>query len=142
MTLGRSRFVLIEAPSTELPWFFEKLLFDLMIAGFRPVLAHPERNPTLRNDFKRMAAISRTGVVLQVNTRSLSGVYGLRVQSCAERLARERHVGLTGSDAHRPDDYIGLARARVRIRELGGDGALAAIKANEDALLKAVTGTG
>jgi len=139
MTLGLSKFVLVEAPVAELPWLFEKLLFKLMVAGFRPVLAHPERNPTLQNDFRRLATISRTGSVLQVNARSLSGFYGSRVRAFAERIVREGHAGLIGSDAHGPRDYDGLARAREWILETGGEEALAGIVANEDALMRAVT---
>ncbi len=139
MTLGASKYVLVEAPIAELPCSLENLLLDLMVAGFRPVLAHPERNPSLNHNFQRLVTISGTGVVLQVNARSFSGFYGSRVQVIAERLVRERHAGLLGSDAHGPRDCAGLGRVRDHIRALGGEEALAAIAANEEALMKDVS---
>ncbi|MDP2859435.1 MAG: CpsB/CapC family capsule biosynthesis tyrosine phosphatase [Bacillota bacterium] len=139
MTLGGSKYVLVEAPGAELPWSFEKILFNLMVGGFHPVLAHPERNPTLNRDSPRLLSIFRTGVILQVNARSLTGFYGSRVQASAERIVRECLAGLIGSDAHQPRDYEGLRRVRDHVRALGGDRAVAAIVQNEEALMEAVS---
>ena len=140
MTLGASKYVLVEAPGTELPWFFETVLFKLMVGGFLLVLAHPERNPTLNHDFERLVTISRTGVVLQVNARSLTGFYGSRVQVCATRIIREHLVGLVGSDAHQPQDYRGLKKACEMIGLIGGDEAHRIISRNEEMLMNALGG--
>ena len=43
VTLGGSRAVLVELPFAGWPTFTDQALFDVMSAGFRPLLAHPDR---------------------------------------------------------------------------------------------------
>lgn len=100
ITLAGSRTLLVELPFTAWPHHAETTLFALQTAGYRPVLAHPERYVTLMNDPDRGLLLARRGVILQVTIGSLAGLFGRRVQQTAETWLRAGAVDLVASDAH------------------------------------------
>ena len=46
-TLNDSQYVFIEFPSSHVPRYTEKLLFDVQVKGLTPIIVHPERNAEL-----------------------------------------------------------------------------------------------
>ena len=100
VTLGDSDHLLIE--------FSGFMTFEHMLgaveriksAGLRPVLAHVERYPVFRRNWRRLEAFAETGCVLQVNATSVTGASGRRVRRFCDRLLRESLVHLVASDAH------------------------------------------
>jgi protein-tyrosine phosphatase len=68
----RGRDLLLETPFGHLPGAFEGLLHGLRERGFRLLLAHPERNPTLQEEPDRLAALVRAGVLVQISADSLT----------------------------------------------------------------------
>jgi protein-tyrosine phosphatase len=67
----RGSDLLLETPYGPLPPTFESLVFELQMKGYRVLLAHPERNPTLREDLHRLADLIRRGALVQVTAQSL-----------------------------------------------------------------------
>lgn len=118
--LGNTRFLLIEAPAYELAPSFETLLFKIAVAGAFPVLAHPERNPSLNQDIDRLVVIAERGVLLQASVPSFFGNYGRRAQAAVEKMARLGIIAFLGTDAHDPRGTGGMKEARERIERLGG----------------------
>lgn len=100
ITLGGSVALLVELPITVWPTYTEVILFELQTAGYRPVLAHPERYETLRRDPARAERLAEQGVVLQVTTSTLAGLFGRSVQRLAERWIQAGAVHVVSSDAH------------------------------------------
>lgn len=122
LTYGnQKRYVLVELPGFEVPPFCERVLFQLQVKGVRPILAHPERNVGLRQEFERLAEWVKRGLLLQVNARSLLGESGSRAQRFAEELLEWRMVHFLASDAHgvrrRPP---GLAKAKEHAARIAG----------------------
>ncbi|KHE71543.1 tyrosine-protein phosphatase, partial [Halobacillus sp. BBL2006] len=39
-----TNYVLVEFPHERVPWFAKKLLYDLQLEGYRPIIVHPEWN--------------------------------------------------------------------------------------------------
>ncbi|MCL5982075.1 MAG: hypothetical protein M1571_06130, partial [Firmicutes bacterium] len=89
-------------PFEEIPSCTENVLFSLLLDGITPILAHPERNARLREDPALLATLVERGALVQINTGSLTGEFGSRVQKLAEELARQGLVHFMGSDAHCP----------------------------------------
>ena len=118
---GQRRFALIEFPSNDVPPFADQVFFDCQLQGVKLVLAHPERNAALMSDLGRVVSWIERGLYLQVNTRSLLGDSGGRVQQAAEQLLRRHLVHFVASDAHsstrRPP---GLSQARARLEAIVG----------------------
>src|SRR5690606_11132250 len=43
-TLKNTKYVIIEFPPREVPHYAEQILFDIQVAGYIPIIVHPERN--------------------------------------------------------------------------------------------------
>lgn len=121
-TLAGSRYTLVELPYRPWPPYAEQALFDLQVAGYTPILAHPERYSAIQDDPNRLYTLVERGVLAQVTASAFVGEQGPHVQRCAETLARHRLVQFISSDAHggnkrRPIMSQGLRAAQ----ELAGE---------------------
>jgi protein-tyrosine phosphatase len=97
----RGHDLLVETPYGELPERFEDSLFKLGLRGFRILLAHPERSPTLQHDRRRLATLVDHGVLLQVTALSLSSTERRsRSRKLARELVREGLAHVIASDSH------------------------------------------
>jgi protein-tyrosine phosphatase len=96
------KFLLIELPFGEAPIYTEKTLFELMVKGVTPIIAHPERSFSIQKNPAWAKKLVSSGVFLQLNAGSLLGYFGSKVQSTAKALLKEGIVHLLGSDAHSP----------------------------------------
>ncbi|HWI52860.1 MAG TPA: CpsB/CapC family capsule biosynthesis tyrosine phosphatase [Symbiobacteriaceae bacterium] len=100
MGLNQSRHILVELPHREFPMYTERALFEVMIAGFRPILNHPERNAEIRRRPELMYRLADKGVPALVTAASLLGRFGAESQALAEEFVREGVAPYICSDAH------------------------------------------
>lgn len=98
-TFGDNYF-LFEFPMGIEPKGYEAWLFNLQLAGFNLILAHPERYLYFFRQKKKYEELKDRGILFQINIASLSGYYGNEVKEAAEYLIREGVVELVGSDCH------------------------------------------
>ncbi len=84
---------------------------DLLAAGVRPIIAHPERNFMVQNAPDIMAELRLRGALVQVNATSLNGVYGAAARRAAQQLLELQSVDMLSSDAHRASDFEAYASA-------------------------------
>jgi protein-tyrosine phosphatase len=122
LTLGDTRYVLIEPPHHVAPARLEDLFFSILVAGYVPILTHPERLTWIKSQYALMQRLVQTGVWMQVTSGSLSGAFGRDAQYWAERMLDEGCVHILATDAHdvtrRPPD---LARGRDLAAKRLGD---------------------
>lgn len=102
---GRGGDLLVETPHGRLPPSFDEALFRLAVRGFRILLAHPERNASLRRTPERLAALVRSGVLLQVEARSLLAEADRGLRRLVLELIREELAHVIASDAHSPGPW-------------------------------------
>lgn len=95
-----SRYLLIELPMEQFPEYVEDVFYELKLMGAVPVLAHPERYLCFMEDISRLYKLLSQGIILQVNSGSLTGLYGKSVKKSAEKIIRLDVPMLIGSDAH------------------------------------------
>lgn len=119
--LAESNYILVELTEQSQPDQAERLLYELMLRGYTPVLAHPERYDRMMKHPERLLAWMQKGVLTQCNTGSFVGVFGEQAQRRAESLMKHDMVVFLGSDAHRtdwrtPDQTAGL----TAIEKIGG----------------------
>jgi tyrosine-protein phosphatase YwqE len=70
-----------------------------MRAGYRPVLAHPERYEYMDDkDYERLHSM---GVRLQLNLPSVLGYYGDHVREKAAKILKNGWYDMAGSDCHK-----------------------------------------
>lgn len=121
-TLGGSRYLLLEPPHDVLPPRFEELTFELIQAGYAPILTHPERLKWIESRYGVIRRLAEAGVLMQLTSGSVIGRFGGRPQYWSERMLDEGFVDFLATDAHnvdrRPPD---LARGRDRIAALFGE---------------------
>lgn len=128
---------LLETPYGPLPSTFESLLFGIQVRGYRILLAHPERNPTFRNEPARLAALVERGALVQVSAGALASA---RRNSPSRRLTLwllERGLcHVIATDSHGPSRRRGsLSTAVAEAERTVGEGAREMVTGVPDAIL-------
>lgn len=96
----KDNYVLIEMSYMNPPIQLYTILFDLQVAGYIPVLAHPERYGFFHNNFDQYRKLLDAGCLLQINLLSIVGYYGEGIFKVAEKLLKNGYYSFAGSDAH------------------------------------------
>jgi protein-tyrosine phosphatase len=100
ITLAGSRSVLVELPFVGWPHHVEQSLFEIQSAGFRPLLAHPERYVAAQAEPSKVIQLAERGVMLQVTFSSLTGLFGRGAQQLAQTLVARDLATVLATDAH------------------------------------------
>ena len=101
LTLGqKGAFLLVELALGQIPAFVEKACFDLIINGFTPILAHPERNLISSSQLAFLERLDQQGVKLQIEAASLTGLNGPELKKTSLLLLQKNLVSFVASDAH------------------------------------------
>ena len=91
--------ILMETSTWSGPYNFWDLIDRTMRAGYRPVLAHPERYEYMDDkDYERLHSM---GVRFQLNLPSVLGFYGDHVREKAAKILRNGWYDMAGSDCHK-----------------------------------------
>lgn len=121
-TLAGSRYLLLEPPHHVAPPRFEEAVFELMAAGYVPVITHPERLTWVESHYELFTRLSHRGAWMQITAGALTGRFGRRVKYWGERFVVEGHAMLLATDAHHPERRPPLlAEARAAAAALVGD---------------------
>jgi len=80
----------------------KKVLFDLQLKGYQPVLAHPERYLYFAGNRGWYDQLRESGCLFQLNLLSFSGHYGPEVRDLAHFLVKKQYVDFLGTDMHHP----------------------------------------
>ena len=99
-TLGASRCLLLECPPQTSPRLLPDLVYQLRLAGLRPLLAHPERTWAGVRDWDWLAGLCEQGCLVQVTAMSLTGDMGSAAKAAGLELLARGLVTLVASDAH------------------------------------------
>lgn len=94
------KYVLVEMSYMAASPNIKDVIFDLIMKGYKPVLAHPERYSYYHGRFDAIESFIDAGCLLQINLLSLSGFYGKEVKRVCEMLIKERMVSFVGTDLH------------------------------------------
>lgn len=100
LSFGKDKYVLIETAFMNQPGNLLQIIFDLRIAGYKPVLAHPERYQYLRPGTELWEQIMNSGVLLQLNILSVTGYYSPAVARAARYLIENELIHFVGGDVH------------------------------------------
>ncbi|HOC31812.1 MAG TPA: hypothetical protein PKK84_06190 [Armatimonadota bacterium] len=100
LTLNDSRTVLLEFPFTQLPIRFKELIFQVRMANIMPLMAHPERCQMFIQEPGSFEANVEPDLPIQINTTSLMGGFGEKIQNYAWKLVEEDRPIVIASDAH------------------------------------------
>ena len=122
-TLGSSRVLLVELPEQVAPPRLEEGLFRLRLAGYEPLIAHPERHHYLfRDRLGRLEKLVDSGTMFQVSLSSLAGKFGGRIRRRARTLLKKGIARVVASDVHHLDEVdMHVVPALDHVRKLAGE---------------------
>jgi protein-tyrosine phosphatase len=100
LSLDDTRYVLVEPPHHVAPPRLEDLFFSLLVAGYVPVLTHPERLTWVNAHYEMVKRLAKAGVWMQLTVGSLAGVFGPNARYWAERMLDEGYAHILATDAH------------------------------------------
>lgn len=116
---GLYKTVLLELPDTVIPLGAGKLVELLLAHDVHPVIAHPERNRSIRENLAIAHDLVRMGCHLQVTAGAFLGDFGEQVGQAVLALVDAGLVSAVASDAHnvgRRGPRMGVARNFVQQR--------------------------
>jgi tyrosine-protein phosphatase YwqE len=121
LTFG-DNYILVETGFINRPQMLLETFFQLEMAGFKPVFAHPERYQYLLADKKLQEDLIERNTIFQINLLSLTGFYSKQVKDFAEVLLEKGNVQFFGTDCHNPRyldmlETLPKSRNYNRIRE-------------------------
>lgn len=96
----KDNIILIEMSYLSAPMDLKKIIFEIQMNGYIPVLAHPERYSFYHNNMREYEKLKEQGCLFQLNLLSTVGYYGKNVASIADKLLKQNMVDFTGSDIH------------------------------------------
>lgn len=120
--MNNTSYLLIEFPHTHLPSDAADLIFQLANEGFYPIIAHPERNPSIIKKNDKLILLREMGALAQITAASLFETSRRHVRQCALSLLEKGAVDFIATDAHsaksRPPI---LSKAYGLVAELAGE---------------------
>ena len=113
----KDNYVLVEMSYINAPIQLYNILFDLQVAGYIPVLAHPERYLFYHNNFNEYSKLKKAGCLFQLNLLATTGYYGKGVTKIAEELLKKGMYDYVGSDVHHKN-HIASFEKRIEIKDV------------------------
>lgn len=98
--IGDTRYMLIELPMDKAPKETFDILYELKLQGVVTVIAHPERYAYIIEKPSKINEFIDEGVLFQINSGSIKGIFGKQIQKTAEVLIKHRACNFIASDAH------------------------------------------
>ena len=104
------KYVLVETSFYGAPPKLDQYFFKIQTKGFVPILAHPERYFYRHGDLRAFEEMREKGVLLQLNTLSLTGHYGPAVLKQGRELLKAGLIDVLGTDMHHAGHGEGLKK--------------------------------
>lgn len=118
--LGDGGGLLVEFPMLAMPAYPDRMLELVIHAGWKPVLAHPERYAGVERAYGWIARWREMGALMCLNAGSLWGEHGSEAQRVARRMLADSSADLIASDNHaRPHRAATVRQAWEYLAESG-----------------------
>lgn len=112
----KDNYVLVEMSYINAPMQLYSILFDLQVAGYIPVLAHPERYLFYHSNFDNYLNLKKAGCLFQLNLLSVVGYYGSTIAKIAEQLLQKGMYTYVGTDVHH-NKHINAFNEKVKLKD-------------------------
>ncbi|MEW9502287.1 tyrosine-protein phosphatase [Jeotgalibacillus marinus] len=97
---GTTNYVLVELPSSQVPAYTERVVYEMLVDGLVPIIAHPERNSSIMENPDKLFRLINQGALSQVTAASVAGDFGKKVQKFSIELLEHQLSHFVASDAH------------------------------------------
>ena len=113
----KDKYVLIEMSYIAESPNIHQIIFNLIMGGYIPIIAHPERYLYYQNDIKKFYKLKKWGCMFQLNLLSTIGYYGKEVLNIANLLLSKKLIDFVGSDIHN-HRHINAFGKKIKIKEV------------------------
>ena len=114
LPIGRDgNCLLVETSYFNPPIGLRDFIGSIKVAGYFPVLAHPERY-TYMNE-KDYSDLKEEGVLFQLNIASMAGMYGATAKKKAEYIMSKGWYDISGTDVHRVIQFKKMTALKTEI---------------------------
>lgn len=96
----KDNYVLVEMSYINPPIQLYDIIFKIQVAGYIPILAHPERYAFYHKSTDEYKKLKKSGCLFQLNLLSTVGYYGSEVMKTADFLLSKDMIDYVGSDVH------------------------------------------
>jgi protein-tyrosine phosphatase len=121
-TIAGGPYALVEFPHAVVPPGSEHPLFELLSNNITPIIAHPERNAMLMSEPARFYELISAGVLGQMDTGSITGQFGKKVQEAARVMLENGLIHFIASDCHNNRNRLpGLSAGVAATAEIIGE---------------------
>lgn len=124
----KDNYVLVEMSYLNAPLQLYDYIFELQLAGYEPILAHPERYLFYHRNFDEYKKLKKVGCLFQLNLLSTVGYYGSEVVKATQQLMNAAMYDFVGSDVHHQNHINAFGQKIV----LKNHDSLTTIMANND----------
>ncbi|MEJ8767634.1 CpsB/CapC family capsule biosynthesis tyrosine phosphatase [Oceanobacillus sp. HCA-5259] len=100
LPINHTKYVFVELPSDHVPRYASQMLFDIQVAGYIPIIVHPERNQELIEHPTRLYEFVKKGALTQVTAASVVGKFGKNIQKFSGQIIEANLTHFIASDAH------------------------------------------
>lgn len=97
---NETNYLFVEFPSGSVPRYAKQMLFDLQVAGVKPIIVHPERNREIIEHPSILFDLVQRGALTQVTAASVIGKFGKNIQKFTHQLIEANLTHFIASDAH------------------------------------------
>lgn len=100
LTIGKTKYMLIEFSNTAYPTGFEDEFYKIQLKGITPIVAHPERYMFVKNNINVLEDWINRGYIIQLGAGSILGHFGDKTYKVVLDIIDKGFFHLIGSDAH------------------------------------------
>ncbi len=122
--LADSSYLLIELPMSGVFENYEDVFHNLMLEGYKIILAHPERYITIQRDFSILERLTSLGILFQCNLGSINGQYGRHAAKTTKKMAKKDMIFAFGTDTHHMRNFNEIDDSIYRLTKIYGEAKL------------------
>lgn len=115
LTINQSRYVLLELNFISYKSEYDDIIYELVIAGYIPIIAHVERYSYIMDNPNMVYELIEKGCLIQINQDSIMGINGPAIQKLSYLLLDHHLVHFVCSDAHNKKRPLTLKAAHKAI---------------------------
>jgi protein-tyrosine phosphatase len=99
-SINGTQYLLVEFQDLFIPEQMDNVLFDIDMAGFTPILTHPERNAVFKRKPELLLRWVNRGYLAQVTAMSLLGGFGSTAETLVSGWLEQNLIHFFATDAH------------------------------------------
>lgn len=113
--ISNTKYMLIELPMDTMPDYALDIIYELRLLDITPILSHPERYQYIIENISAINDLANEGCLFQINTGSITGIFGKTVQKTAQKLMKHRMANFIASDCHTTNRRCPGLKAAIEI---------------------------